>query len=53
MNAVPKRVEFYKRISQGASQEDLDAALAKWLDGLDTIVVRTKEFLHEGGFGTV
>jgi hypothetical protein len=53
MRAVPNRAEFYRRISQGGSQEELDDALAKWLEGLSMIVARVKSFLHDGGYGTV
>ena len=53
ITAVPSRSEFYRRISQGGSYENLDAELAKWLKGLNQIVVRMKRFLAEGGYGTV
>ncbi|OCH96287.1 glycolipid transfer protein [Obba rivulosa] len=51
--AVPSRRDFYKRLMQDGSSENLDAALNKWLEGLDTIVMRIKAFLAEGGYGTV
>jgi len=53
ITAVPSRSEFYRRISQGASHEKLDAELSKWLKGLNQIVVHMKRFLDEGGYGTV
>lgn len=53
ITAVPSRSEFYRRISQGETQEKLDRELAKWLKGLDQIVVHMKRFLEEGGYGTV
>ena len=53
ITAVPSRSEFYRRISQGGSYEKLDSELAKWLKGLDQIVVHMKRFLEEGGYGTV
>ncbi|KAF9646318.1 glycolipid transfer protein [Thelephora ganbajun] len=53
ITAVPSRPEFYRRISQGASYEKLDTELAKWLEGLNQIVVHMKRFLDEGGYGTV
>jgi hypothetical protein len=53
IRAVPSRSEFYRRISQGASDEKLDTELAKWLKGLNQIVVHMKRFLAEGGYGTV
>ena len=53
ITAVPSRSEFYKRISQGAPHEKLDTELAKWLKGLNQIVVHMKRFLAEGGYGTV
>ena len=53
IRAVPSRSEFYRRISQGGSEEKLDAELAKWLNGLGQIVVHMKRFLDEGGHGTV
>lgn len=53
ITTVPSRSEFYRRISQGGSHERLDTELAKWLKGLNQIVVRMKRFLDEGGYGTV
>lgn len=53
ITAVPSRSEFYRRISQGETQEKLDRELAKWLKGLDQIVVHMRRFLEEGGYGTV
>jgi len=53
IKAVPSRSEFYRRISQGGSQEKLDVELGKWLNGLDQIVVHMKRFLDEGGHGRV
>ncbi|KAL0954259.1 hypothetical protein HGRIS_005387 [Hohenbuehelia grisea] len=53
IRAVPRRSDFYARIAQGGSKEALDAALGKWLEGLDRIVKRTSGFLAEGGYGRV
>jgi len=53
ITATPSRSEFYRRISQGGSHEKLDTELAKWLQGLNKIVVHMKRFLAEGGYGTV
>jgi len=53
IKTVPSRSEFYRRISQGGSHERLDGELAKWLQGLNKIVVHMERFLAEGGHGTV
>jgi len=53
IRAVPHRRDFYKRLTQDGSPEQLDIALTKWLDGLHTIVMRMKAFLAEGGYGKV
>ncbi|KAF8902156.1 glycolipid transfer protein [Mucidula mucida] len=53
LRAVPHRKDFYARIAQGAPHDKLDEELRKWLAGLDTIVIRLKVFLKEGGFGVV
>ena len=53
IRAVPSRSEFYRRLSQGAPEEKLDAELSKWLRGLNEIVVHMKRFLDQGGYGTV
>ncbi len=51
--AVPRRTDFYARISQGGPHDKLDAELARWLVGLDLIVERLKGFLADGGYGKV
>ncbi|KAF8172438.1 glycolipid transfer protein domain-containing protein [Pholiota molesta] len=53
IRAVPRRSDFYDRISQGGSREKLDAELARWLEGLDRIVERMRHFLADGGYGHV
>ncbi|KAF8995601.1 glycolipid transfer protein [Hymenopellis radicata] len=53
LRAVPHRKDFYERIGQGAPHDKLDEELRMWLAGLDTIVIRLKVFLKEGGFGVV
>ena len=53
LHAVPRRTDFYARISQGGPRDKLDAELARWLAGLDLIVERLKDFLAEGGYGKV
>ncbi|EMD39106.1 hypothetical protein CERSUDRAFT_133962, partial [Gelatoporia subvermispora B] len=53
IRAVPSRRDFYKRLMQDGTHENLDAALTKWLEGLDMIVMRMKAFLAEGGYGRV
>lgn len=53
LHAVPRRTDFYARISQGGAHDKLDAELARWLAGLDHIVERLKDFLAEGGYGKV
>ncbi|KAF9016593.1 glycolipid transfer protein [Hymenopellis radicata] len=52
LRAVPHRKDFYEGIAQGAPHDKLDEELRKWLAGLDTIVIRLKVFLKEGGFGS-
>ncbi|KJA16556.1 hypothetical protein HYPSUDRAFT_47269 [Hypholoma sublateritium FD-334 SS-4] len=53
LHAVPRRTDFYARISQGGAHDKLDAELARWLEGLDRIVDRLRTFLAEGGHGKV
>ncbi|KAK0450345.1 glycolipid transfer protein [Desarmillaria tabescens] len=53
LHAVPHRRDFYNRIAQGAPHDKLDEEMRRWLAGLDGIVKRLKEFLKQGGFGTV
>jgi len=53
LRAVPTRQTFYSRIAQGEPHDKLDTELAKWLAALDTIVVRMKSFLADGGWGNV
>ncbi|KAI0923669.1 hypothetical protein AcW1_006563 [Taiwanofungus camphoratus] len=53
IRAVPHRSDFYNRIAQGGSHEKFDAELAKWLVGLEVIVLRMKTFLEQGGYGRV
>ena len=53
IRAVPCRSEFYRRLSQGGSQEKFDTELAKWLNSLDQIIDHMKRFLDEGGHGSV
>ncbi|TFK37318.1 glycolipid transfer protein domain-containing protein [Crucibulum laeve] len=53
IRAVPRRDDFYMRISQGGSIERLDAELAKWLAGLDRIVKHMSLFLEQGSYGRV
>ncbi|KAK0186671.1 glycolipid transfer protein [Armillaria mellea] len=53
LRAVPHRKDFYGRIAQGAPHDKLDEEMRHWLAGLDGIVQRLKEFLKQGGFGTV
>ncbi|GBE86703.1 glycolipid transfer protein [Sparassis latifolia] len=53
IRAVPHRRDFYIRLTQGGSHEKFDAELTKWLAGLETIVMRMKAFLENGGYGRV
>lgn len=53
IRAVPRRRDFYDRIAQGASHEELDEALTKWLAGLDSVVVHMQTFLEQGNYGKV
>ncbi|KAF8953853.1 glycolipid transfer protein domain-containing protein [Flammula alnicola] len=53
IRAVPRRDDFYMRISQGGSIEKLNTELAKWLDGLERIVKHISTFLEQGGYGKV
>jgi hypothetical protein len=53
IRAVPRRNDFYTRIAQGGSKEDLDVALHQWLDGLKQVVDHISTWLREKGYGTV
>lgn len=53
IRAVPHRHDFYSRLTQGGSHEKFDDELARWLAGLETIVMRLKTFLEEGKYGQV
>lgn len=53
IRAVPRRRDFYDRIAQGASHEELDEALTTWLAGLDSVVIHMKTFLEQGNYGKV
>ncbi|TEB24895.1 glycolipid transfer protein [Coprinellus micaceus] len=53
IRAVPRRTDFYHRLSQGAPSDKFDEELGKWLSGLDVIVKRISEFLSSGGYGRV
>lgn len=50
---MPRRRDFYDRISQGAPHDEFDDALSKWLAGLDSIVEHMKTFLEQGHYGKV
>jgi len=53
IRAVPRRNDFYMRIAQGGSIEQLDIELSKWLCGLESIVKHVSDFLERGGYGKV
>ncbi|KAG0704576.1 glycolipid transfer protein domain-containing protein [Suillus ampliporus] len=53
VRAAPYRRDFYTRISQGAPVEKLDEELARWLSGLDVIVMRLKGFIEGEGYGRI
>jgi len=53
IRAVPRRHDFYKRIAEGAPNEELDAKLEKWLEGLESVIKHMGGFLEGGGFGRV
>ncbi len=53
IRAVPHRHDFYARLAQGGSHEKFDSELAKWLAGLEVVILRMKDFLEQGGYGTV
>lgn len=53
IRAVPRRNDFYMKIAQGGDIEKLDRELAKWLEGLEAVVQRMKDFLEHGGYGSV
>lgn len=53
IRAVPRRPDFYARISQGGDVQKLDVELAKWLAGLDSVVRRMKVWIEEEGHGHV
>jgi hypothetical protein len=53
IHAAPRRSDFYHRLSEGSSVEELDGELAKWLSGLDAVIRHGRAFLSQGGYGTV
>ena len=53
IRAVPHRHDFYARLAQGGSHEKFDSELTKWLAGLEVIILRMKDFLAQGNYGTV
>ncbi|KAI0718032.1 glycolipid transfer protein [Cerioporus squamosus] len=53
IRAVPHRQDFYARLAQGGSHEKFDTELTKWLAGLEVIILRMKDFLAQGDYGTV
>jgi hypothetical protein len=53
IHAVPRRDDFFTRIAEGGSVEQLNIELAKWLAALDSLVVRLSGFLREGNYGCV
>ena len=53
IRAVPHRRDFYSRLTEGGSHEKFDEELVKWLQGLEKIVRRMKQFLEGGGYGRV
>ncbi|PPQ94087.1 hypothetical protein CVT25_009237 [Psilocybe cyanescens] len=53
IRAVPHRHDFYTRIAQGGSFDKLDTELARWLAGLERIVLHVSRFLETGGYGKV
>ena len=53
LRACPKRKEFYDRIAQGGAQDKLDSELARWLGGLEMILLRMMDFYAMGGHGDI
>ena len=53
LRACPKRKEFYDRIAQGGTQDKLDSELARWLGGLEMILLRMMDFYAMGGHGDI
>jgi len=53
MRAVPRRRDFYARLSEGGSTVKLDAMLTKWLSALEVLVSHLRGFLEGGGYGRV
>jgi hypothetical protein len=53
IHAVPRRDDFFTRIAEGGSVEQLNIELAKWLAALDSLIVRLSGFLSEGNYGRV
>ncbi|PPQ97827.1 LOW QUALITY PROTEIN: hypothetical protein CVT26_012933 [Gymnopilus dilepis] len=53
IRAVPRRDDFYAKISQGGSIPKLDLEMAKWLEALERIVTHMSAFLAQGGYGRV
>ncbi|KAJ3717701.1 glycolipid transfer protein [Lentinula raphanica] len=53
IRAVPHRRDFYHVISCGEPSDKFDPELKKWLQGLEVIVRRLKDFLEGGGYGRI
>ncbi|KAH9957008.1 glycolipid transfer protein [Russula dissimulans] len=53
IHAVPRRNDFFTRIAEGGSVEKLDIELAKWLDALDSLIIRLSAFFIDGNYGRV
>ncbi|KAI0685889.1 glycolipid transfer protein [Cytidiella melzeri] len=53
IRAVPHRHDFYNRLAQGTAHDAFDCELRKWLEGLEAIVTRLRNFLEGGGYGKV
>ncbi|KAF5375308.1 hypothetical protein D9757_009682 [Collybiopsis confluens] len=51
IRAVPYRQDFYQRISSGEPAEKFDPELNSWLQALEEIISRMKQFLENGGYG--
>ncbi|KAJ3993577.1 glycolipid transfer protein domain-containing protein [Lentinula boryana] len=53
IRAVPHRRDFYHVISCGEPSDKFDPELNKWLQALEVIVGRMKDFLETGGYGKI
>jgi hypothetical protein len=56
LKSTPSKQTFYTRLAQSSDeieQQKLDAALGRWLDALDALVVHMAGFYEREGWGDV